>query len=135
MNCNIKLTEGNNTLTYDGEISLDKLLVAFKAANEIIGEGKVIKTKKKIFNTVKTITIPSTLEESITHAKSLGYKNVNKNSFVSAHKVLVKMPRFVTSFGSLEGFVTWFRHIEKINKPKKRIKEVSLMRYFDQASK
>jgi hypothetical protein len=135
MNCNIILTEGKNTLTFDGEVSLNKLLAAFKAANEIIGEEKVIKTKKNVLNPVKTIVIPTTMRESIKHARSLGYREVTNKSFVSAHRVLVEMPKMVTSFGDLNGFITWYRGIEEINKPKKRIKDVSLERYFDEASK
>ena len=79
MNCNIILTEGKNTLTYDGEISFSKLLAAFKAVDEIMSEGKTIKTKKNVLNPVKTIVIPTTMRESIKHARSLGYKETGSS--------------------------------------------------------
>ena len=133
MNCNITLSDNNNSVSFKGEITFPKLLAALNAASELFNEEKTT-VEVEVIPEVKEIVIPETLEESIRYAKKLGYKNVEKNNFSSANKVTNEMPRFVKSLG-MPGFVTWYRNIEKEKKLKRRIKDVSLHRYFETAKK
>jgi|11BtaG_2_1085332.scaffolds.fasta_scaffold01940_8 hypothetical protein len=129
MRCNITLEENGNSVSFQGEITFPKLLAALNAASQLFDEEKTV---VEVIPEVKEIIIPETLEESIKYAKKLGYKNIDKNNFNSAHKVTNEMPRFVKSLG-LPGFITWYRNIEKEKKPARRVKDVSLHRYFDAA--
>lgn len=129
MNCNITLSEGNNTVSFSGEITFPKLLAALNAASELFNEEKAV-VDVEVVPKVKEIIIPKTLEESIRYAKKLGYTNIDESNFNSAHKVTNEMPKFVKSLG-LKGFMTWYRNIEAEKKPARRVKDVSLHRYFD----
>ena len=94
-------------------------------------EGLIVSINETLFDTpVESINVPTTIDESIQVAKRLGYVNANKSSFSSAHRVAAKMPNFVRHLG-MEGFVKWYRNIEKETQPKKRLKQASLIRYFD----
>ena len=131
MNCNITLTEGNNTVSFSGEITFPKLLAALNAASELFNEEKNT-IEVEVIPKAKEIVIPETLEESIRYAKKLGYKNIDESTFNSANKVTNTIPRFVSSLG-LPGFITWYRNIEEEKKIKRRVKDVSLHRYFETA--
>lgn len=113
----INIKNENLSIKVEGEVS-PKLI-----------EGLMSSINSSLMET-EASTIPNTLEESIKFAKKLGYGNVNEKSFSSAHRVSQTMPLFVSSLG-LNGFINWYRKIEEEIQPKKRIKQVSLTRYFD----
>ena len=133
MRCNITLEENGNSVSFQGEITFPKLLAALNAASELFNEEKTT-VEVEVVPKVKEIVIPETLEESIRYAKKLGYKNIDESNFNSAHKVTNEMPKFVKSLG-LQGFMSWYRNIEKERKPARQVKDVSLHRYFDAAKK
>ena len=114
----IKIKNQNLSIKIEGELS-PKLI-----------EGLMSSINSSLMET--ETSIPNTLEESIKFAKKLGYANANVKSFSSAHRVSQTMPLFVSSLG-LNGFINWYRKIEEEIQPKKRLKQVSLTRYFDTA--
>lgn len=119
-------------MLYDILIKTDDLSVEIKGETtpQTI-EGLINSINGVLFDDVtESNNVPVNINESIQVAKRLGYAHANKSSFSSAHKVAAKMPNFVRHLG-MEGFITWYRNIEEETQPKKRLKQVSLIRYFD----
>jgi hypothetical protein len=117
---NINIKNENLSVNIEGEVSPSLI------------EGLISSINSSLMETEASIAIPNTLEESIKFAKKLGYANANAKSFSSAHRVSQTMPLFVSSLG-LNGFINWYRQVEGEIQPKKRLKQVSLTRYFDSA--
>ena len=119
-------------MLYDILIKTENLSVKIEGeTNPETIEGLIHSINDALFDdVVESNNVPVNINESIEFAKKLGYVNANKSSFSSAHKVAAKMPNFVRNLG-MEGFVEWYRNIEQETQPKKRLKQVSLIRYFD----
>lgn len=95
---------------------------------------------KSNIDTEETEEFPKTLEESIQAAKAAGYPSVTAKNFSSANRVVQTIPRFVSSLGSCHNFVSWYRHLDNtearvFNYNTTDVKTVSLVRYFDMASR
>ena len=119
-------------MLYDILIKTEDLSVKIEGeTNPETIEGLIHSINGSLFDTVtESNNVPVNIDQSIEFAKKLGYVNVTKNDFSSAHRVAAKMPNFVRNLG-MEGFVEWYRNIEQEKQPKKRLKQVSLIRYFD----